>query len=293
MYKDPHLLAEPGKKIRLEDYPTDYTGDFKDKKAAGDLLDRQTAELSDLQEKLYADKRFAILIILQGMDASGKDSTIKQVLTGINPQGCRVHTFKQPSAEELSHDYMWRIYKAFPERGQIGIFNRSHYEEVLIARVHPRLILRQNIPGIDEEQQVDNDFFDKRYRQINDIERHLSENGTIILKFFLHLSKKEQKKRFLSRIEKDKKNWKFELGDLKERGHWDDYQKAFEKAINGTSTKYAPWYIIPADNKWFMQLAVSNIIKESLQKLDLDFPTITNEMRDRLAEAEEELRNEK
>lgn len=292
MMKDKNLIAEPGQKIKLEGYATDYTAGITDKITADTLLAQQIQQLSDIQERLYADHRFAVLIIFQGVDGAGKDSTIKHVLSGVNPQGCTVNSFKQPTPEELAHDYLWRCYKVLPGRGEIGIFNRSYYEDVLVTRVHPELILKQALPNVKTFDDIDNDFFNMRYREICDMERHLTENGTIIFKFYLHLSKKEQKKRFLSRIDTESKNWKFTLNDIEERQYWDDYLRAFEKAINATSSDYAPWYIIPADNKWFMRLAVSKIITEKLVSLDLKFPEISPDMRQELLKAKAVLQSE-
>jgi PPK2 family polyphosphate:nucleotide phosphotransferase len=221
------------------------------------------------------------------MDAAGKDGTIKHVMSGVNPQGCEVHSFKEPSREELEHDFLWRCSKRLPERGKIGIFNRSYYEEVLITKVHPELILRQSIPGINRIEDINDGFWKRRYEQINAFEKHIYENGTIILKFFLHVSKKEQRERFLKRIEKPEKNWKFSIDDVKERAFWDKYQQAFEDAINSTSTHYAPWYIIPADRKWFMRTAVGDIIVDTLESLNLKYPDVSDKMKTDLLEAKE------
>lgn len=242
------ILAKPGKQHKVADFETDYTSDLE-KKEAKQLLEENTEKLTKLQDKLYAQDKFSVLIIFQAMDAAGKDGTIKHVMSGINPQGCQVFSFKQPSAEELDHDYMWRIYKSLPERGRIGIFNRSHYEDVLVAKVHPEIVLNGKLPNINKVEDIDEKFWKNRYRQINDFERHLTENGTIILKFFLNVSHEEQLERFLSRLEDDSKNWKFSASDLKEREYWDDYMKAYSDMLTATSTPYAPWYVIPADKK--------------------------------------------
>ncbi|MBN8585833.1 MAG: polyphosphate kinase 2 family protein [Ignavibacteria bacterium] len=273
--KDDNLLVKPGKKVRLNNFDTKYTGGFKDKEDAAEMLAKDITRLAELQDMLYAMNKYSLLVVIQAMDAAGKDGTIKHVMTGINPQGCSVTSFKQPSAEELQHDFLWRINKAMPKRGMIAIFNRSHYEEVLVTRVHPEYILGQNIPGIDSVDKIDKKFWQKRYDMINNFEKQAYENGTVILKFFLHVSKDEQKKRFLARIEEPDKNWKFSASDVKERQLWDKYMEAFEQAIENTSTEYAPWYIIPADRKWFMRAAVGDIIVGTLEKMDLAYPTLS------------------
>lgn len=238
--KDDNLLVKPGKKVRLNNFDTKYTGGFKDKEDAAEMLAKDITRLAELQDMLYAMNKYSLLVVIQAMDAAGKDGTIKHVMTGINPQGCSVTSFKQPSAEELQHDFLWRINKAMPKRGMIAIFNRSHYEEVLVTRVHPEYILGQNIPGIDSVDKIDKKFWQKRYDMINNFEKQAYENGTVIIKFFLHVSKEEQKKRFLARIEEPDKNWKFSASDVKERQLWDKYMEAFEQAIENTSTEYAP-----------------------------------------------------
>jgi PPK2 family polyphosphate:nucleotide phosphotransferase len=229
--------------------------------------------LSKLQDKLYAQDRYSLLIIFQAMDAAGKDGVIKHVMSGVNPQGCEVTSFKTPSTEELDHDYLWRTVKALPRRGEIGIFNRSHYEEVLITRVHPEILQRQKLPP----SALEGDIFQKRYESINNFENHLVENGTMVLKFFLNLSKKEQARRFLARVENPDKNWKFSDADYAERQHWDHYQEAYETCISNTSTPHAPWFVIPADHKWFTRLAVSEAIVRSLSLLPLEYPVVTPE----------------
>ncbi|MEG2337204.1 MAG: polyphosphate kinase 2 family protein [Bacteroidales bacterium] len=289
---DRKLKAPIGKKIKLSEYKTNYTGQFKDKQDATDLLQNSIMEMRELQEKLYADGRYSLLIIFQAMDAAGKDGTIKHVMSGINPQGCDVVSFKQPSAQELKHDYLWRNWCQMPERGRIGIFNRSYYEEVLVTKVHPEIILTQNLPHVHTLKEVNEAFFTERYRQINNMEKHWIDNGKVIIKFFLHLSKDEQKKRFLDRIDNPSKNWKFSASDLKEREHWDAYQAAFEKAISATSTTEAPWYIIPADKKWFMRASVSHIIVETLKTLNLQYPKISKEGKAQLLLAKAQLENE-
>lgn len=286
------IIATPGKKIRLKDYDTAYTGNFTSPKEARKMLRRDVKQTAKLQDMLYAYSRHSILIIFQAMDAAGKDGTIKHVMSGINPQGCQVFSFKSPSPEELDHDFLWRTSKRMPERGRIGIFNRSYYEEVLITRVHPEFILRQNIPGICTPGDIDEKFWDNRYTNINNFEKQQADSGTVILKFFLHLSKDEQKARFLSRINNAKKNWKFTINDIQERKKWDAYQEAFETAINRTSTEQAPWYIIPADHKWFMRTAVCDILVQTLEGLNLNYPSVGPEGKKRLKEAKEMLLKE-
>jgi len=283
------VIAKPGKKISLDDYDPDFTGGL-DKKKAGELLQRGVEELAAEQDKLYAQNTYGILIVFQAMDAAGKDGTIKHVMSGINPQGCQVWSFKAPSAEERDHDYLWRSMKALPERGRIGIHNRSYYEEVLVARVHPEILKSQQLP---ENKKQERDIWDERYDQIRCFERYLVDNGIIVLKFFLNVSKKEQKKRFLERIDNPEKNWKFSATDAKERAHWKDYMKAYEDAFTSTSTKWAPWYIIPADNKWFMRLAVAAIVYKTMKDLKLKYPDVTEAQKKDLQEAKRILMAEK
>lgn len=270
------LLAKPGKQHSVSDFDPSFTGKLS-KQDAKDQLAQDIEKLSELQSMLYAQDRYSILIIFQAMDAAGKDGTIKHVMSGINPQGCQVFSFKQPSAEELDHDYLWRINRCLPERGRIGIFNRSHYEDVLIAKVHPEIILSGKLPGIETVKDIDPDFWKRRYRQINDFERYLTENGTVILKFFLNVSKAEQKKRFMERLDDKAKNWKFSSADVKERQFWDEYMKAYADVLTETSTELAPWYVIPADNKWFMRYAVGRIICDRMKQLDLHYPKLSEE----------------
>ena len=285
------ILVNPHTNISLKDYTTDDTGNLADKDAGKSLQKNNLKEMKDLQDKLYAYDRYALLLIFQAMDAAGKDSTIEHVMSGVNPQGCQVFSFKKPSANELEHDFLWRTYRAMPERGRIGIFNRSYYEEVLVTRVHPEYIIGQRIPGIRTVEDIDDRFWENRYRSINEMERHLCQNGTVILKFFLNVSKEEQKERFLKRINRPDKNWKFTINDIEERKHWDKYQRAFEQAINHTSTDYAPWHIIPADHKWFMRAAVSEIIVDKLKSLDLRYPQVTQKQRENLQKAKELFEN--
>lgn len=282
----------PRQPVFLKDYDPAFSGEFKNKKAAKEQLKEDIRNLSDLQYRLYAEGKRALLIIFQAMDAAGKDGAIKHVFSGVNPQGCEVHSFKQPSANELRHDYFWRHYNKLPERGNIGIFNRSHYENVLITRVHPEFLLAENLPGLSTVKDVKEDFWEKRYRQINEFENTVAENGTTIIKFFLHISKGEQKKRFLARIDNKVKNWKFSSADIHERSYWDEYQKAYELAIGKTSSDIAPWYIIPADHKWFSRVAIGNIIVETMKKMDIRMPEISDEEKNALKEAEQKLLKE-
>lgn len=283
------FLVPAGEKLKLKDYKTDFAGDYKDKKEAVEDLTENIERLAKLQDVLYAQNTHAILIIFQAMDAAGKDSAIKHVMSGVNPQGCEVTSFKQPSSEELDHDYLWRSMKVLPERGKIGIFNRSYYEEVLIVRVHPEILQLQQLP---DKAKKDKNIWKQRYEQIRNFEEYLSENGVQILKFFLNVSKDEQKKRFLKRINEPDKNWKFSSGDVKERSFWDDYQNAYKDALEATSTRKAPWYIVPADNKWFTRAAVSEIICQRLESLDLKYPQLVEAHKQELLEAKKVLESE-
>ena len=284
----------PGKKIRLKDYDTGWMqaeglkelGKEESKQKASAMLEQSLAELSNMQQLLYADDRYSLLIVFQAMDAAGKDGTIKHVMSGVNPQGCQVFSFKKPSVEELDHNFLWRFMKSLPERGRIGIFNRSYYEDVLVVKVHPELI--QALP----DQPLGPSFWQDRYQDINAFERHLQRNGTIVLKFFLNVSKKTQKKRFMERLERPEKNWKFSAADLAERAHWDDYMAAYEQAINATSTDYAPWHIIPADHKWVTRALVAEVIVSALRGLDLSFPKVNAEQLQLLATARAQLLDE-
>ncbi len=281
------LLVPPGKKIDLADYDPADTDGFSDKEAGKGKLAADIDRLAEYQNILYAQNKYAVLIIFQAMDAAGKDSTIKHVMSGVNPQGCQVFSFKNPSSEELDHDYLWRIHKCVPERGRIGIFNRSYYEETLVVRVHPELLVAQNLPKFDSDK-----IWHQRFEQINDFERYLTTNGTVIIKFFLHVSKAEQKQRFLERIESPSKHWKFSAADIKEREYWDDYQAAYTDVFNRTSTEAAPWYIIPADRKWYTRLAVADIICSRLEKLNLAYPTLSSEQEAKLSAAKQILERE-
>ncbi len=286
------FLAVPGKFSSLAKFPTCVLSDVSDKDEAEMHIKQYIKEMQRLQDMLYADNTNAVLLIFQAMDGAGKDSTIKHVMSGINPQGCQVFNFKQPSAEELDHDFLWRTSKCLPERGRIGIFNRSYYEEVLIARVHPEILIKQNLPGISTTANVSPELWENRYSSINNYESHLMQNGTTVIKFFLHVSKKEQADRFLKRINEPEKNWKFTYSDLEERAYWDDYQSAFETMISKTSTTDAPWYIIPADKKWFMRLAVANIILERMKNLGLKYPVLTEKRIAELSKARDVLTKE-
>jgi PPK2 family polyphosphate:nucleotide phosphotransferase len=262
-----------GKNFRLKDIDPGDTAGLKSKEHAKEWLTKGVQWLADLQGKLYADDRWAVLLIFQAMDAAGKDCAIKHVMSGINPQGCEVFSFKAPSALELGHDFLWRTMKCFPERGRIGIFNRSYYEDVLVVRVHPELLAKQKIP----RSLVTKDIWMERFKDINAVERYLGRNGVVVRKFFLHVSRKEQKRRFLSRLEEPEKNWKFSANDAKEREYWDAYMKAYEDMIRNTATPHAPWYVIPADNKWFTRLAVAAATVLTLEGLNLAYPKVDAE----------------
>ena len=287
--KTEKFLIPEGSKLDLKDHPTDFTGDYTDKKEAEEDLAKNIAKLRGLQDVLYAEDRQSLLIIFQAMDAAGKDGAIEHVMSGVNPQGCHVVSFKQPSDEELSHDFLWRCAKNAPERGKIGIFNRSHYEEVLVVRVHPQILASQHLP---DEIMNDKQIWKKRFEQIRNFESNLAANGTQILKFFLNVSKEEQKARFLSRIAEEEKNWKFSMGDVKERGFWKDYMEAYTDAIKNTSTEAAPWYIIPSDKKWFTRLAVSEVIVKKLASMKPSYPVVTEEHQAELLEAKRMLEAE-
>jgi PPK2 family polyphosphate:nucleotide phosphotransferase len=270
-----------GGKFRLRDYDPGDTGKFQSDGEAKELLAHGVKLLSEMQEKLYAQEKWSLLLIFQAMDAAGKDGTIKHVMSGVNPQGCQVTSFKAPSPTDLSHDYFWRSNIALPERGRIGIFNRSYYEEVLVVRVHEKLLKAEKIPAPLVTRQI----WDERFEDINAHERYLARNGVVILKFFLNLSKSEQKRRFLSRLDEPAKNWKFSESDLKERGYWDEYMDAYEEMIQRTAARHAPWYVVPANNKWFTHLVVAGAIIEALDSLELAFPEVTAEQRERLDDA--------
>lgn len=288
--------VKPDTKVHLKDYHTgwDQTDELKSfgkkatKERANEILQKSAEELAECQELLYADDRYSLLIVFQAMDGAGKDGTIKHVMSGVNPQGCQVFSFKKPSTEELDHNFLWRYMKSLPERGRIGIFNRSYYEDVLVVKVHEDLLDQQKLP----DDKYDKAFWKARYDDINAFEHHLMRNGTVILKFFLHVSKKEQKRRFMDRLDQPEKNWKFSLADLNERGYWDDYVDAYEKAISATSTKWAPWYIIPADDKWAMRAVVADVVTSTLRDLNLKFPEMDDAQRELLEKARKTLEEE-
>ena len=278
-----------GKRFSLKRFdPADIRG-IKSKSEAVEHLKRGVDMLAELQERLYADNRWAVLLIFQAMDAAGKDSTIKHVMSGVNPQGCQVYSFKAPSEEELDHDFLWRTNRRLPERGRIGIFNRSYYEEVLVVRVHPDFLQRQRLP----QQPTNKKLWQQRYQDINAMERYLARNGVAICKFFLHVSKQEQKKRFLARLDEPDKNWKFSPADVAERQHWDRYQRAYEDAIRATATPHAPWYVVPADHKWFTRIVVAGAVIEKLRSLDLKYPKHDKATSEKIAAAREALEKEK
>ncbi|HKP83269.1 MAG TPA: polyphosphate kinase 2 family protein [Pyrinomonadaceae bacterium] len=285
-YSEPYCITN-GKKFRLKDVdPADTLGFESDEKPkAQDALATGVEVLAELQEKLWAQDRWAVLIIFQAMDAAGKDGAIKHVMSGVNPQGCEVASFKAPSAEELDHDFLWRCAKRLPERGRIGIFNRSYYEETLVVRVHQNFLDGQKLPATIKTKNI----WKRRFRDITNFERYLTHNGILVLKFFLHVSKEEQQKRFLARIDDASKNWKFSLNDVREREHWDDYMDAYEQTIRHTASKYAPWYVVPADNKWFTRLVVAAAIVEHMNALDLEFPRLDEEQLKALQEAKKSL----
>ena len=268
-----YVRVPEGSKVRLKKHDPTWTGSITDEKEASALLEEGIRRLAKQQGKLYAQDTRSLLLIFQAMDAAGKDGTIRHVMSGVNPQGCQVFNFKAPSEEELDHTYLWRSMKALPERGRIGIHNRSYYEEVLVTKVHPEILASQRLP----DDLKDDGVWKRRYREINNFERYLVDNGTVILKFFLNVSKDEQKRRFLARIDEDDKNWKMSVNDVKERTFWSDYMRAYDEMFSNTSTKRVPWHIIPADNKWFTRLAVAAIIYDALERLDLQYPSLTPE----------------
>jgi len=262
------FIVRPGSKIRLKDFDPDFRGPYEDKDQASEKLQKDIERLAKYQEVLYAQNTWALLVVLQAMDTAGKDGTIRHVMSGVNPQGTQVHSFKAPSDEELDHDFLWRSAKAVPERGNIGIFNRSYYEEVLVVRVHPQLLDSQKLP----KELTGKGIWKHRFEQINHFEEYLVQNGIAVLKFFLNISREEQKRRLLARIDTPDKNWKFSAADVQERRYWDDYQQAFSEMLSKTSTEWAPWYVIPADHKWFRNLAVSQILVREMEQLPLRFP---------------------
>ncbi len=265
-----HDYRVEGKQFRLKDVDPGDIGKFHSKEEAKDRLQKGVERMRELQERLYAQDRWSVLLIFQAMDAAGKDSTVEHVMSGLNPQGCQVFSFKAPSAEELDHDFLWRCTTRLPERGRIGVFNRSYYEEVLVVRVHKQILAAQRLP----RERVTDDIWKERFQDICAFERYLSRQGTLVRKFFLHVSREEQKKRFLSRLDEPEKNWKFSARDVEERRHWDAYQKAYEDMLRHTSTERSPWYVIPADHKWYMRMVVADLIVEALESLDLQFPEV-------------------
>ncbi len=283
------FIVPPGKKFSLADYDPASTGGVKNKDLAEERLEKDIKDIAQYQDILYAHDVYAVLMIFQAMDAAGKDGAVKHVMSGINPQGCQVYSFKSPSTEELDHDYLWRSMKALPERGRFGIFNRSYYEEVLIVRVHNEILKTQKLPP----QSKGKDFWKERFGEINNFEQYLVRNGIHVLKFFLNVSKEEQKRRFLKRIETPEKNWKFSASDVKERQHWDEYMKSYEDMFRHTSTQWAPWYIIPADHKWFTRAAVAHILAHKLKSLDISYPKPTEEHMKELEKARKLLEQEK
>lgn len=281
--------VESGKDFKLKHFDPASTAHIHSKEHAEELLAKGISEMTEFQDKLYAQGRWALLLIFQAMDAAGKDGTIKHVMSGVNPQGCQVFSFKQPSSEDLNHDFLWRTTKCLPERGHIGIFNRSYYEEVLVVRVHPEILKNERIPG----KLLTKDIWQQRFGDISCFEHYLANNGVVVRKFFLNLSKKEQKRRFLDRLEQPDKNWKFSAADIKERQRWDDYMNAYEEMIAATSTKESPWYVVPADNKWYTRLVVAAAIVDTLKELKLDYPKVPAEKRKELAAAKAELLRKK
>jgi PPK2 family polyphosphate:nucleotide phosphotransferase len=276
----------PGKKVKLKDWPTKVKPIYGSKEEYKEALEKHVKDLSSIQQLLYGSNKYALLLIFQGMDAAGKDGAIRHVMSGVNPQGCEVSSFKQPSAEELEHDFLWRSTQRLPERGRIGIFNRSYYEEVLVVRVHPEILVGE---GVADTPRNTKDVWQQRYRSILDMERHLDRNGTRIVKFYLHLSKEEQRKRFLARIDEPDKNWKFSMADIHERTYWKEYTEAFEECLQATSTVHAPWYAVPADDKENARLIVSQIVVDALSKLKMSYPKTTAKRRAELLAIRKEL----
>jgi PPK2 family polyphosphate:nucleotide phosphotransferase len=288
------LKVKPGTKVSLKkQFETNYDGKMFTKAEGEQILAEGIRNIAKLQDKLYAYDKYSVLIVLQAMDAAGKDGAIKHVMSGLNPQGVKVSSFKTPSKVELNHDYLWRHAKELPARGEIAIFNRSHYENVLVTKVHPELLLNENLPEIQSVKSVNKQFWEKRYKQINRFEKNLTENGTIILKFYLNLSKEEQKKRFLDRINDPAKNWKFSMADAQERMHWDEYQLAYEEVLSKTSTPHAPWFVLPADDKWFTRLCLGALVFNEFEKLKLSYPGVSPEQKLQLLAAKAALLKEK
>jgi len=283
------IIAKPGTKINLSDFKTDYSGKLE-KEDGKKVLKEVVEELSELQELLYADNRYSVLVVFQAPDAGGKDGAIRSVFSGVNPQGCQVTSFRSPSKVELEHDYLWRHVAALPEKGVIGIFNRSHYENVLVTKVNPDYLMGEKIPGYETVDKINEKFWQTRYEQINNFEKFLSQNGTIVIKFFLNISKEEQKDRFLSRLEETDKYWKFNSGDLDSRDDWDKYRTAYQEMLQNTSTDYAPWYVIPSDKKFFARVAIGKIINDRIKAMNMKFPA--GEGKEQLDIARKRLENE-
>lgn len=281
--------VKPDSSVKLKSIDTTPEGEELTKEESNKRLDQSRKRLAEIQDMFYAHNKYGVLIIFQAMDAAGKDGAVKHIMSGFNPLGVKVYSFKAPSHAELDHNYFWRHQLALPARGEIAIHNRSHYENVLVTRVHPEFVLNENIPGIDDVKQLDKAFWNERFKQIKRFEKNLTENGTIVLKFFLHLSKKEQKKRFLERIDNPGKNWKFSSADMKERGFWDEYQHVYEDAIAATSTKDAPWFIIPADDKRYARLAIASVITAEFEKLKIHYPKVSEKQKAELQKAKEQL----
>lgn len=281
--------VESGKHFRLKDFDPADTGHWRSKEHANEALQKGVLRTAELQDKLFAQNNWSLLLIFQAMDAAGKDGAVKHVMSGVNPQGCQVYSFKAPSEIELQHDFLWRTTRDLPERGHIGIFNRSYYEEVLIVRVHPEILKGQRTPS----SLVGKNIWEERFEDIRCFERHMARSGTVIRKFFLHVSKKEQKRRFLARLEEPEKNWKFSAGDIHERKYWDDYQAGYEDMIGNTATEHAPWYVVPADNKWFTRLIISTVVVDTLESLDLAYPKVDDAKRKELEAAKKILLSKK
>jgi PPK2 family polyphosphate:nucleotide phosphotransferase len=278
--------VHPGKEVKLDEWPTDVKPYYQSKEEYSEFLEEHVEKLSELQSQLYADDRYSLLLIFQAMDAAGKDGAIKHVMSGLNPQGCQVYSFKQPSTEDLNHDFLWRAERCLPERGRVGIFNRSYYEEVLVVRVHPEILHAERLP---EALLNHKDFWDDRYRAIRHLEKHLYLNGTRVVKFFLHVSKDEQRKRFLERLETPEKNWKFSQADIKERQFWKDYMKAYGECLSATSTAQSPWFVVPADDKKNARMIISQVVLDALRDLKLSYPEVSAERHKELEECARQL----
>lgn len=287
----PSLAVNKQGPISLKDFATDHPADLNKKELKAHLEgDREI--ISDLQKVLYASDNHSMLLVFQAMDAAGKDSCIRHVMSGVNPQGCAVHSFKAPTSNELEHDFLWRHATRTPQRGMIGIHNRSHYEEVLVVKVHPEYILGQRIPGVESINDIDETFWEERYQSIREFEAHLARQGTVIMKFFLHMSKEQQKERFMDRINTPEKNWKFSSGDVKERGHWNEYAKCYEEAIGATAAPHAPWFIVPADEQWETRAIVGRLVREQLESMGLEHPELSEKERLKMDEAKKKLESE-